>query len=204
MTSPRPLRADARRNRAALLEAAQQVFATKGVTAATEEVARAAGVGIGTLFRHFPTKEALLEAVYRARLRAIADEARGLAGADDPGAALLDFFRDTVVNSGPKLAVTDALAAAGFELKPAEVPEARALGDALRVLLVRAQQAGAVRADLGLRELIALLVGASSAVRFAENDAIRVRTIEVIVDGLRTPRRTRRPSTVEGSPKPRS
>jgi AcrR family transcriptional regulator len=196
MTTPRPLRADARRNRAALLEAAQHVFATKGVTAATEEVARAAGVGIGTLFRHFPTKEALLEAVYRARLRALADEARALATADDPGAVLLDFFRDTVARSGPKLAVTDALAAAGIELKPAEVAEARALGDALRVLLVRAQQAGAVRADLGLRELIALLVGASSAVRFAENDTVRTRTIEVIVDGLRPPRRTRRSSTV--------
>jgi len=168
------------------------------VTAATEEVARAAGVGIGTLFRHFPTKEALLEAVYRARLRALADEARTLATAEDPGAALFDFFRDTVVRSGPKLAVTDALAAAGIELKPAEVAEARALGDALRVLLVRAQQAGAVRADLGLRELIALLVGASSAVRFAENETVRTRTIEVIVDGLRPPRRTRR-STVDKS-----
>jgi AcrR family transcriptional regulator len=57
MTTPRPLRSDARRNRAALLNAAAEVFATKGVTAATEEVARAAGVGIGTLFRHFPTKD---------------------------------------------------------------------------------------------------------------------------------------------------
>jgi AcrR family transcriptional regulator len=197
MTTPRPLRADARRNRAALLNAAADVFATKGVTAATEEVARAAGVGIGTLFRHFPTKEALLEAVYRARLRSLADEARALATADDPGEALIGFFRDTVATSGPKLALTDALAAAGIELRPADVAEARALGDALRVLLVRAQKTEAVRADLGLRELIALLVGASSAVRFADNDAVRARTIEVIMDGLRGPRQTCRSSTVD-------
>ena len=74
----RTLRADARRNRARLLEVADRVFTERGVGAPTEEVARAAGVGIGTVFRHFPTKEALLEAVYVARLRRLKTDDRPL------------------------------------------------------------------------------------------------------------------------------
>lgn len=74
----RPLRADARRNRARLLDVAEAVFAEHGVTVSTEEIARTAGVGIGTVFRHFPSKEALLEAVYVARLRRLADDAAAL------------------------------------------------------------------------------------------------------------------------------
>src|SRR4051812_5490623 len=88
----RPPRADALRNRARVLTAAEAVFAARGTSASTEEVAREAGVGIGTVFRHFPTKEALLEAVYVARLRRLAEEADALVSADDAGEAFFTFF----------------------------------------------------------------------------------------------------------------
>ena len=163
----RPLRADARRNRALLLEAAEAVFAARGVSAPTEEVARAAGVGVGTLFRHFPTKEALLEAVYRARLSRTSDELRDLGTAEDPGAALFGFLADAVAHSATKVAVADALAEAGIDVTAS------------------AQEAGAVRPDVGLPELIALLIGASRAAEHAGTDPVRTRIIGVILDGLR-------------------
>jgi len=111
----RPLRADARRNRALLLEAAEAVFAARGVSASTEEVARTAGVGVGTLFRHFPTKEALLEAVFRERLQRMAEGLRDLGAADDLGTAFFDFLSDAVAHSATKVALADALAEAGID-----------------------------------------------------------------------------------------
>ena len=180
----RPLRADARRNRALLLEAAEAVFAARGVSAPTEEVARAAGVGVGTLFRHFPAKEALLEAVYRARLSRTSDELRDLGTAEDPGAALFGFLADAVAHSATKVAVADALAEAGIDVT-ASAQEGHDLAGGLGRLLVRAQEAGAVRPDVGLPELIALLIGASRAAEHAGTDPVRTRIIGVILDGLR-------------------
>jgi AcrR family transcriptional regulator len=133
-------RSDARRNRTRVLSAAAAVFAAQGVGASTEEVARAAGVGVGTVFRHFPTKEALLLAVYEERLDELAGEARSLAAADDPGAAFEDFFRTVVASSGTKLAVVDALAAVGVDVRASG--QQHGLGAALHGLLTRAQQAG--------------------------------------------------------------
>jgi AcrR family transcriptional regulator len=186
LVSDKPLRADARRNRAALLDAAEAVFAASGPAASTEEVARAAGVGIGTLFRHFPTKEALLEAVYLARLQRLGDQAVALAEADDPGAAFFDYFRTVVEESPAKTALTNALAEAGVD------PRAAAAGLGFQAafgrLLARAQRAGAVRADIGVADMVALLVGASHAVEHATDPAVRDRTIAIVIDGLR-PRR---------------
>jgi AcrR family transcriptional regulator len=184
----RPLRADARRNRARVLAAAEEVFGAQGTGASTEEIARRAGVGIGTVFRHFPTKEALLEAVFLGRLRRLADEAHGLAGADDPGAAFLDFFHRVVDHAATKNAFADALAEAGVDVMHTSSQVGQDLQRALAVLLERAQAAGAVRADVGVPELRALLVGASRAVEQAADDpAVRARTVRVMLDGLRPP-----------------
>lgn len=181
----RPLRADARRNRARVLAAAEEVFAAAGTGASTEEIARRAGVGIGTVFRHFPTKEALLEAVFLGRLERLADEARGLAGADDPGAAFFGFFQRVVDHAATKNAFADALAEGGIDLADATTEVGRDLQDALAVLLERAQAAGAVRSDVGVPELKALLVGASRALELADDPAVRARTVRVVLDGLR-------------------
>jgi AcrR family transcriptional regulator len=101
-TSEKALRADARRNRGRVLAAAEEVFAAEGVGAPTEAVARRAGVGIGTVFRHFPTKEALLEAVLVERLRGLAEHARAAAADPDAGGALFGFLEHVVTQSAAK------------------------------------------------------------------------------------------------------
>ena len=178
------MRADARRNHDRLLEVADTVFAERGVSATSDEIARAAGVGIGTLFRHFPTKEALLTAVYRQRLWRLAAQAGELTTAQDPGATFFDYFRTVVEQSGQKAAIADALAEAGVDVRAAAgVPQFR---DAFEVLLRRAQEAGAVRPDVSVGELIALLVGATRAVQQADSDQARTRIVTIVLDGLRT------------------
>jgi AcrR family transcriptional regulator len=184
----RPLRADARRNRAKVLEAAEAVFAAKGVSASTEEVAHAAGVGAGTLFRHFPTKEALLEALYRGRLRRMAEAARATADADDPGEAFFGLLADAVQHSATKIAVADALTKAGVDVHNASAEESRELTEALAALLIRAQRDGAVRPDLALPDLMAVLVGASRAAEHATSDDSRSRVVGLVLDGLRASR----------------
>jgi AcrR family transcriptional regulator len=188
----KPLRADARRNRARVLQAADAVFASKGPSASTEEVAERAGVAIGTVFRHFPTKQALLEAVIVDRLRRLADEAAALADADDPGAAFFAFFTHWAELAATKHALADALADAGVNVKAVESCHARVVGDlhrAVDALLTRAQRAGAVRDDIRLRELIALLIGASRAAEHAAQDPdLQTRTLAVVFDGLRPQR----------------
>jgi AcrR family transcriptional regulator len=179
------LRADARRNRARLLAAAQDVFASQGIAASTEDIARAAGVGIGTLFRHFPTKEALLEAVFVARLEQLADQARQSADADDPGAAFELFFSQIIAEARTRLSQVDALSLAGVDVSCAAADAKHDFNAALQQLLTRAQTAGAVRADIGLSELLALIVGTSRAVQFAADDgATEARTVRVVLDGL--------------------
>jgi AcrR family transcriptional regulator len=186
MTNAKPLRADARRNRARLLEVAEAVFAANGASASTEEVARAAGVGVGTVFRHFPTKEALLEAVLAGRLRRLAAEATSLADAYDPGQTFFAFFTRVVEQSATKNAYVDALATAGVDVAGAVAPAAQELHQALETLLTRAQQANAVRNDVRIPDLIALLVGATRAFEHlrADPDA-QARTLAIMLDGIR-------------------
>lgn len=175
------MRADAQRNRAKVLDAAVAVFEARGVGASTEEIAKAAGVGAGTVFRHFPTKEALIEAVYLARLEALATRARDLETSADPVKALEDFFTATVSQAATKNALAEALAAAGITAgKPVD------LRPALQTLLTRAQKAGGIRADIRIEDLLSLLVGASRAVEHLgpRSDA-HDRVIGVIFSGLR-------------------
>ena len=188
----KPLRADARRNQARVLEAAEAVFAAKGTAASTEEIARQAGVGIGTVFRHFPTKEALLEAVFAARLRQLADELDALAAAKDPAEALFSFFTTVVDQAAARMAFVDALAAAGVDVmqQATASPVGRELLGAVGSLLARAQRAGAIRDDIGVAELVALLVGTSRAVEHADfAPEVQGRILGVVRDGLRPPRR---------------
>ncbi len=182
----RALRADARRNRARVLEAAEAAFASKGTSVSTEEIARDAGVGIGTVFRHFPTKEALLEAVVVGRLERLAAEAASLATAEDPGSAFFSFFASTVDRSATKIALADALAAAGLDVERAVAEVGRELRRTMGVLLGRAQAVGAVREDATVADVIALLVGASRAAEHAGWDrGVQTRTVAIMLDGLR-------------------
>ena len=187
-TPAKPLRADARRNRARLLEVAEQVFAERGTGVSTEEIARRAGVGIGTVFRHFPTKEALLEAVFLGRLARLGEQAQVLARSEEPGPAFFAFFTLVVDQASAKNAFADALAAAGVNVQAAASGMVGEFAGTLTGLLDRAQQAGAVRADIGVGELKAVLVGTSRAVEHVGDDpATRARIIALLLDALRPP-----------------
>jgi AcrR family transcriptional regulator len=180
------MRADAVRNRERLLVAAELVFDELGVGASTEEVARRAEVGIGTVFRHFPTKESLLEAVFLARMHRLADAADKLSRAEDAGPAFFEFLATVVDQACGKQAFSDSLAKAGIDIVAAAAPAKTVLREAGDTLLKRAQHAGAVRRDMGTEELMALLVGlARTAEHTADDPALRARTLGILVDGLR-------------------
>ena len=144
------MRADARRNRARILAAAEEVFAARGAAASTEEVAAAAGVAIGTVFRHFPTKQDLLGAILKDLLADLSEKA----GDDD----LFAFFTRVVTVAAEKKFVVELLAGHGVEVGVAG--PVQALSSAVGELLTNAQDAGTVRADVRLDEVLALLTAA--------------------------------------------
>ncbi|MFI5909412.1 TetR/AcrR family transcriptional regulator [Dactylosporangium sp. NPDC051541] len=181
----KPLRADARRNRARVLAAAEAVFAAEGVGASTEAVAKRAGVGIGTVFRHFPTKEALLEAVLVERMRALVEHARSASQDGDAGVALFGFLEHVIEQSATKNAFADALSGAGVDVTQVVGDVRGELLAAIDVLASRAQAAGALRRDVGAAEVIAVLVGASHAAMWAPDAKTRSTAVGVILDGLR-------------------
>lgn len=178
------MRADARDNRARILTAADEVFGAGGPEASTEEVARRAGVGIGTVFRHFPTKQELLLAVLAARLEQLRDQARALAGSADPGEAFRTFFAEVVADAATKLAIAGALP------DPADEAESvtRAgveLRQAFADLLAHAQRAGAVRRDVAAPEVYGLMVGISRATTSALADPVlRDKAVAIAFAGL--------------------
>jgi AcrR family transcriptional regulator len=177
-------RADARANRARILDVAEEVFGQGGESASTEEVARLAGVGIATVFRHFPTKAALLEAVLARRFERLREQAEALLSAADPGQAFAGFFRYLVADAPSKIGIAEALLDAGGDDGAAAQASAE-LRRAFGALLQRAQQAGVIRDDVELAEVYALLVGVSRAAAHDHLSAAgTARVLTVIFDGL--------------------
>jgi AcrR family transcriptional regulator len=181
------LRADARRNRCRILEAAETVFTEKGTQVSTEEVAAKACVGIGTVFRHFPTKAALLEGVVLSKLRRLVDEAEALSAShEDPHAALFEFFSRMIAVHSSKRAFSDALAEAGVDMTSATAEVKQELGRAIGKLLANAQRLGTVRKDVGVPELMALMSGAFHAAEHGTDcNETAGRVLGIIFDGLR-------------------
>jgi AcrR family transcriptional regulator len=174
--SSKPLRADARRNRARILDAAVRVFSARGAAASTEEVAVEAGVAVGTVFRHFPAKQDLLTAILKELL---ADLAASAAGTD-----LFGFVTRVVAEAAEKRFVVELLAQQGVEVGAAG-PVA-ALADAVGGLLERAKADGAVRADVRLDEVLALLAAtAQGALQGGWSSDLRDRVLAVVFAGLR-------------------
>lgn len=177
----RPLRADARRNRDKVLHAAREAFGASGFGVPLDEIAARAGVGPGTVYRHFPTKEALFEAVITARIEDLVTDARARLDSDDPGAAFFEFLTRVGAEASAKRDVSEAIAIPGGLRDD--------LHSALDTLLVRAQQAGAVRPDVTLPDLVALLKGVLSAVHDTAPEArdagLGGRLLAVLSDGLR-------------------
>lgn len=181
----RPLRADALRNRARVLEAAESVFAAEGISVPVDLIAEKAGVGVGTLYRHFPTKEKLFEAILIARLVDIAADARARMDAQDPGAAFFAFLRHLVEESASKRDLIQALLNAGVEIEQAAGPAKRDLEAAVSDLLGVAQRAGAVRADVTPAVVISLVGATCIACEQASVSALPGDLLTIVCDGLR-------------------
>jgi AcrR family transcriptional regulator len=178
-------RADARANRVRILEVAEEVFGKGGESASTEEVARLAGVGIGTVFRHFATKAALLEAVLARRFDRLREQADALLNAADPGQAFFGFFRYLVADAPAKIGIAEALLDAGGDSNGEAARASTELRRAFGALLQRAQKAGVIRDDVELPEVYALLVGVSRAAAHEHLDEeVRARILTIIFDGL--------------------
>jgi AcrR family transcriptional regulator len=188
----RALRADARKNRERLLVAAEEVFAERGVSVPVDDVACRAGLGVGTLYRHFPTKEALIAAVLATRLEQLAAESGAARLDPDPGAALFAFADRLGAEVAVKHDLADALVEAGVDVKAEMADVMEQMKANVEALITRAQQAGAVRDDVGAEELFGLVVATCSAAKLQGLDeAARRRMIGVVFDGLRRePERT--------------
>lgn len=187
------MRQDARENRERILAAADAVFGARGAAGSTEEVARRAGVGIGTVFRHFPTKEALVEAALLRHLDHLTDRAHALAEGADPAVAWRTLIRDMIAAGATKLALVSALSpGAPFPASAgAAVDRLKAAVDAV---LRRAQAAGAVRPTVTVDEvylLIRALAQASAAI--PTDPAILDRAVDVVLTGLSAPASTSSP-----------
>jgi AcrR family transcriptional regulator len=182
----RPLRADAARNRAKVLEVAVEVFASEGLSVPIHEIARRAGVGTGTVSRHFPTKEALFEAIVGNFVAGLAHQARTLAATEEPGEAFFRFLAVMVETATVNQGLADALAGAGFDVEAAATSGGQDdVMAALRDLLSAAQRAGAVRSDIDAADAKALVVGCLCRNPTPTDPAPRTRLLAIISAALR-------------------
>jgi AcrR family transcriptional regulator len=177
-------RADSIRNRERLIDAAKAVFSAGGADASLEAVARQAEVGIGTLYRHFPTREALFEAVYRHEVEQLAELAEKLKGEAEPVDALRRWLRSNVELVATKKGMVAALALAAHNRPDLYAYSSKRLTEAAGVLLDRAIEAGAIRADINPEDLIRALVGMSYMHNQPGWQSTVQRLMDVFVDGL--------------------
>jgi AcrR family transcriptional regulator len=181
----RQLRADAARNRARVLEIAYETFAAEGLSVPIDEIARRAGVGAGTVYRHFPTKEMLFQAVIENRMQRLVDDGYVLLKSDGPGEAIFTFLRSIVLQWGATdRGLVDALAGFGIDIASAVPGAEEAFLTVLGELLRAAQTAGTARTDVGTAEVKALLVGCQAMQTY--NGDLAERVVDVVFDGLRT------------------
>ncbi|MFD0556789.1 TetR family transcriptional regulator [Stackebrandtia endophytica] len=180
----RPARADARRNRARILAAAEAVFAQQGASASTEGVAKHAGVAIGTVFRHFPTKLDLLKAVVMNLQDRLVAEADDMVNDSEDGTDLLEFCGRVLETGVQNRAVFARLAETGVRVRVGDALQG--LRPSIAQLLDRAQQAGAVRDDLDVAELIALLAAfCQEAMTEGWSAEFRQRALKILFEGMR-------------------
>jgi AcrR family transcriptional regulator len=191
--SPRRRRVDAQRNRTAILKAAEIVFRTQGADAPIDEIARRAGVGVGTVYRNYPTKAAVLEAIIEARLTPIIEAARSACRADDAGAAFFALLRRLAEESAAFKALADAIAAAGIDLSATKKELSNQLVTAMHELFARAQRSGQVRHDVSIDDVTMLMGGLSHTAFPASDKPARTRCVNLVCDALRGDSATARP-----------
>ena len=179
----RPLRSDARRNYELLVVAARDAFAEEGGQASMEAIAKRAGVGIGTLYRHFPRRIDLVEAVYRTDVDGLVELAAELAAGDEPWPALVAWLDGFVQYAQTKRTFLNELSEA-FEKNPElKVVSRERLQEALSSVLVSAQDAGEVRRDVGAADVLQLLGPMCTSPTLSDGQIGRL--LLVVEDGLR-------------------
>ena len=186
-TAPRKPRADALRNRRRLVDAAKLAFAQRGTAASLEEIARVAGVGIGTLYRHFPTRDALVEQVYRDEARQLAEAARRLGEESSPPLEALRrwplLFVDHLVTKQSMAELLNGLADGPADLYASSAALVR---DAITSLVERAVASGVARVEVEPLDLLRALAGVakiSSGASWADNAR---NFVDILIGGIRT------------------
>ena len=181
----RPLRADARRNRAKVLAAARAVFSEHGREAQMDDVARHAGVGVGTVYRHFPTKEALIEALMVDAFQTIAEEAHRALDIEDPWEAFSSVLWCGAETMSADRALSEVFASIPGVMETA-MPTIEGLTESMETLMRRAQEAGVLRRDAIIDDIPMLMCGIGSATKKEHRcDGAWRRHLSIVLDGLR-------------------
>ncbi|HXP65166.1 MAG TPA: helix-turn-helix domain-containing protein [Steroidobacteraceae bacterium] len=178
-------RADGARNRLLLIEAAKRAFAEIGTAVALEEIARRAGVGIGTLYRHFPTREAMLEAVYRREVEQLSEVVPQLLERSAPGEALHKWMHLFVDYIATKRLIVPSLGPATGRSSTLYATSAELITGALSTLVKRAIAAGDVRKDIDPSDLLRAMIGVTYQNPDAGWEASARRVIDLLMDGLK-------------------
>ena len=179
----RPLRADARRNREKVIAAARRVMARKGLDAGMDEIARAAGVGVGTVYRHFPTKDELVRGLAADRFARLAELAREALAREEPWEAFCDFIRAAAAIQGEDRALSEVLVSRPETMR--EAADAVGILDLTAEIMARAQASGDLRPDAEAEDVPMLMCALAGAFR---NPMSRDhRYIGIVLDGLRAP-----------------
>jgi AcrR family transcriptional regulator len=178
----KPLRADARRNRERILKAARAVFADQGMHSQIDDVAKRAKVGVGTVYRHFPTKEALVEAIVRERFEEIAGFAREALEREDAWDGFCELIWRAAERNAADLAFCEAVAFSD----QSNVVEQVGLARSTDALMERAKAQGKMRADATQTDVPMMMCGASSVMRLSPTPDAWRRYLTLMLDGLRS------------------
>ncbi|MDY0813751.1 helix-turn-helix domain-containing protein [Kitasatospora purpeofusca] len=178
-------RSDARRNRARVLAAAGEAFAERGLDVPLGEIARRAGVGAGTVYRHFPTKQALVEAVFAQQLGELVASGERRTARSAPTEAFFGFLLEMVDTTRSRATACDALAADVSWPRPVLTATVARLHQLLETLLRAAQRDGGVRPEIGPDDVVALTVGCAAMLRVRHDRAAGLRLARLTLDGLR-------------------
>ncbi|MEU2227755.1 TetR/AcrR family transcriptional regulator [Streptomyces sp. NPDC018347] len=187
MTQGRPMRADARRNHERLLKVASEAFAAHGENASLDDIAKRAGVGSGTLYRHFPTRQALLEAAYVDRIEALGTRADELAAQRPPGEALLEWLYELCVGTIQARGMRALLSSTVTDGSAAALTACgTVVQGAVARLVGAAQRAGSLRGDVEPIEVLRLAHGVGSAAELAGAGEPEIRRyLSLLAEGLR-------------------
>jgi AcrR family transcriptional regulator len=170
------------------METAKAAFAELGVDVSLDEIARRAGVGIGTLYRHFPTRDAIVEAVYRREVEQLAGAATRLLGSLPPGEALHEWLRLSVDLIATKKLMASALASLVDSTSELYTSSSEQIIGAMFLLVERARQAGDIRSDIDPNDLLRALVGFTQGNTAPGWQASALRLIDILMEGMRVAR----------------